>query len=318
MPLGIRKADGSLHMRPPVGTVLEDGDEILMLAEDDSTIDFQDHPIAKPRDLPFTMQRLDQVVERELILGWHSVAHIMINEYSDYLKQGSAIDIVVHRPNERLYKEVADLRQSNPNLVIQLKGANSMHLEELRALDPFSYDNVIILSQSEDDSPEKTDSETLVILLLMRKSVRDAGIDLTKNKTKIITQILDSENQELVSQANVDDFIISNKLITMIFAQLSEEPRIKQLYDDIFQEEGSEIYLKPAWLYFEKFPVTVTFADLIGLALKRDEEICMGYRLFEKVNDPDANFGVKLNPVKDAKITLNADDSLVVLAEDDL
>ena len=318
VPMGIRKASGELIMRPPIGTVMDDDDEILMLAEDDSTIDFQPAPIAQARDLPFVMQRLDKSVERELILGWHNVAHILVNEYSDYLLKGSSIDIVVHKPSERIYKEVAELRKGNPDLIIQLMDGNPLNLGELRTFDPFSYNNVIILSQSEDDSPEKTDSETIVILLLMRKIMRDAGIDMAQSKTKLITQILDSENQELVAQTNVDDFIISNKMITMIFAQMSEEPRIKQLYDDIFQEDGSEIYLKPAWLYFKTFPVEVTFADLLGLALKRDGEICMGYRLVARADDPEANFGVKLNPDKNAKIMLNAEDSLVVLAEDDL
>ncbi len=318
VPMGIRRKSGELIMRPPPDATMEDGDEVLILAEDDSKIRFAPEAVAFPRDLPFTMKRLQQEVERELILGWHSVAHIIVSEYSDYLKQGSAVDIVVHDPSKRILREVAELRQANPGLVIQLKDGNPLDLEQLRSLDPFSYDNVIILSQSEGDTPEKTDSETLVILLLMRKIVRDAGIDLAAKKTKLITQILDSENQELVSQTNVDDFIISNKLITMIFAQLSEQPRIKDLYDNIFQEEGSEIYLKPASLYLEKFPAEVTFADLLALALKRDQEICLGYRLGRLAADPARNFGVKLNPDKSAKIVLEAEDSLVVLAEDDL
>jgi hypothetical protein len=316
--MGLRRASGQLLVRPPADTVLESGDEVLLLAEDDSTIEFAERPVAQPRDLPFVMRRLEKVVERELILGWHNVARIIVREYADYLMDGSAIDIVVHHPSERIYKEVAELRKINPGLAIQVKDGNSLDLEELRRLDPFSYNNVIILSQGEDDSPDKTDSETLVILLLMRKIVRDAGIDLSAKKTKLITQILDSENQELVSQTSVDDFVISNKLITMIFAQLSEEPRMLQLYDDLFQEEGSEIYLKPAGLYFSKFPAEVSFADLLGLALKRDGEICLGYRLAELANDPARNFGVKLNPDKNARIVLNEHDSLVVLAEDDL
>jgi len=317
VPMGIRRASGELLLRPPVDAVLEDGDEVLLLAEDDSTIDFADRPVASPQQLPFAMRRIEAAEERELILGWHNVAHIMIGEYSDYLTAGSVIDIVVREPTDGLFKEVAELRQANPDLVIQLKTGNPLDLDELRALEPFGYDNVIILSQGEGDNPEKTDSETLVILLLMRKIVRDAGEALEQRKTKIITQILDSENQELISQANVDDFIISNKLITMIFAQLSEEPRIKQLYDDIFQEDGSEIYLKPAALYFDTFPVEVSFAELIALALERDREICLGYRSHALAADPKRNFGVELNPDKNSRLTLQADDSLVVLAEDD-
>lgn len=75
---------------------------------------------------------------------------------------------------------------------------NTLVLENLKKLNPFTYDSIIILSQdpTEEDA-EKVDSDTLMIL-----------------------------------------------------AQLSEEPKIKKLYDDIFQEDGSEIYVKPAMQYF--------------------------------------------------------------------
>ncbi|MBN2497204.1 MAG: hypothetical protein JXR96_21605 [Deltaproteobacteria bacterium] len=315
VPMGVRTADGKLILRPPAGTRMGEGDEVLILAEDDSTIHFASEPVAAPRDLPFEYAAVEKRVERELILGWHSIASIVVSEYADYLMEGSAIDIVVHRPSERIRSEVERLRDGNASLEISLIDGNPLDLEHLRKLQPFTYNNVIILSQDEDSNPEKTDSETLVILLLLRKIVRDDGLD--SGRTKLITQILDSENQDLISQTRVNDFIISNKLITMIFAQLSEEPRIKELYDDIFQEEGSEIYLKPVELYFKQLPARVRFCDLLALALKR-EEICLGYRLAVLATDPERNFGVKVNPAKDDEIQLGPGDSLVVLAEDDL
>jgi ion channel POLLUX/CASTOR len=316
VPLGIRKAVGGLIMRPAKDEVLEEGDEILMLAEDDSTIRFNKSPVAAFRDLPYTHVGLDKHKERELILGWHSIAHIVVGEYADYLLEGSTVDIVVHHPSKAIIGEVQKLREENTTLQINLIDGQPMSFRDLQAIKPFGYDNVIILSQSEEDaSAERTDSETLVILLLLRKILRDSAV--RKINTKIITQVLNSENQELITQTNVDDFIISNKMITMIFAQLSEEPRIKELYDDIFQEEGSEIYLKPARLYFDSFPVKVTFADLIGQVLKRDE-ICLGVRKGALAYRPDKNFGVTLNIDKNKTIELDENDSVVVLAEDEL
>ncbi|MBW1873669.1 MAG: hypothetical protein JRJ19_16495, partial [Deltaproteobacteria bacterium] len=289
---------------------------VLILAEDDSTIKFAKQAVARPVDLPFSYTRLEQRRERELILGWHSIANIVVSEYADYLLEGSEIDIVVHDPSERIISQVQALRDSNTSLKVNLINGNPMSFGDLQAVKPFGYDNVIILSQNqEEDSAERTDSETLVILLLLRKILRDSAV--MKLSTKIITQVLNSENQELITQTNVDDFIISNKMITMILAQLSEEPRIKELYDDIFQEEGSEIYIKPASLYFDSLPQKVTFADLMGLALKRDE-ICLGVRKKSQAYQPDKNFGVKLNIEKNTSLEIEPEDCLVVLAEDDL
>ena len=138
-----------------------------------------------------------------------------------------------------------------------------------------------------------------------------------KVQTKIITEVLESTNQDLISRAGVNDFLISNRMVSMIFAQLSEEPRILQVYDDLFQEEGSEIYVKPASLYFHDLPTTCRFADLMALAQKREGEVCIGYKVKDLQNDPSNNFGIKLIPPKDAEVTLTADDALVVVAEDD-
>ncbi len=279
-------------------------------------IPFNREPVCKPRQLPYKKVALEKHREKELILGWHGIAHIVVDQYSDYLLNGSQIDIVVHNPSEAVVSEVQRLRREKTSLRIELVNANPMVFADLQALKPFIYDNVIILSQEEGvSSPERTDSETLVILLLLRKILKDSSVH--KINTKLITQVLNSENQELITQTNVDDFIISNKLITMIFAQLSEEPRIKDLYDDIFQEEGSEIYLKPASLYFGSLPIKLTFADLIGQVLKRDE-ICLGFRKAELAYSPRENFGVILNVDKNREIEIGPKDTIVVLAEDEL
>jgi hypothetical protein len=107
-------------------------------------------------------------------------------------------------------------------------------------------------------------------------------------------------------------------MVSMIFAQLANEPDIIAVYDDLFQEDGSEIYVKPAWLYFDKLPMTCKFADLMACVRKRDTEICIGVKYKALEHDADENFGIKLIPEKDEEITLGWQDGLVVLAEDDM
>ena len=47
-----------------------------------------------------------------------------------------------------------------------------------------------------------------------------------------------------------------------MMAQISEDPDVNLVYEDLFREDGSEIYLKPAWLYFENLPAELSFADI--------------------------------------------------------
>lgn len=313
IPLGTYNQADGMVLRPEADYRMKKEDQVIILAEDDSTIQFQLSPIVKPKAIEIATGSLEKRAKNILILGWHKVAEIFIREAADYLNEGSTFKILFKEESESLRTKINDLKDRYPAFVIELQEADSLKYEQLQEIEPFNYDNVIILSQDLDDqSADKIDSDTLIILLWLRKIKEGVGHD----KTKIITQVLNSENQEIITQTDVDDFIISNKLITMILAQLSEAPLIKLVYDDLFSEDGSEIYVKPAHLYFETFPQKLVFADLIAIAGQRSE-ICLGIRKASLRKDVKSNFGVKLNLGKTDEISLEEDDFLVVLSEDE-
>jgi hypothetical protein len=64
-------------------------------------------------------------------------------------------------------------------------------------------------------------------------------------------------------------------------------------------------------------PADVSFADLMALAQKRDE-ICIGVKLKALEDSKMDNNGVTLIPEKSTRFQLGSEDSLVVLAEDEL
>ncbi len=317
IPMGLKHGDGTLTMNPPADLPIKADDAILILAEDDSTIDFLAQPVATPRDFKLAGGRKKTLVERNLIIGWTTKADTILREYAEYVKPGSFIDIMLRAPEADLASTIEELNQELEDIRIRLIAENPMSTEGLEAVDPSSYDNIIILSQGGvDDNSERTDSETIVILLLLRKIMENNPREEGKPPTKLITEILESENQSLVAHAGVNDFIISNRFISMLLAQISEDADIKPVYDDLFQEDGSEIYLKPAPLYFSEFPIEVTYADMIHVCQQR-EEVCLGVKQKALEDDTSQNLGVKLIPEKDKVYRLLAEDTLVVLAEDE-
>ena len=316
VPMGVRQVDGTLMLNADVDYVMQEGDEIVIVADDDSTIEFRDEPVATANRLELIDNTLEQKTERELIIGWNHKAPIIISEFGDYVKDGSVIDIMLASPTDAERLEIAELDEDIENIKINLVELNSLNRDHLLSLEPFSYNNIIILAGTgEDVLAQQVDSANIVTLLLLR-SIFDA-YPQEASSTKLITEILESQNQPIVAQAGVKDIIISNQLVSMIIAQVSEDADIKDVYDDIFEEDGSEIYLKPLSLYYDRFPLTATFADLILLAQQRGE-VCIGVKLKELEADVDANSGVELIPLKDKEFVLNEHDSLVVLAEDEL
>jgi hypothetical protein len=222
---------------------------------------------------------------------------------------------MLRAPDDNVRQEIERIDAELEGVSIRLIEGDPVTIEGLKSVEPWNYDNIIILSQGNAvGSDERTDSETIIILLLLRNIFAERPEDAAG--TKLITEVLDSENQPLVARTGVNDFIISNRFVSMLLAQISEDSDIKRVYDDLFSEDGSEIYLKPASLYFESFPIEVTFADMMAIAQQR-EECCLGVKVKALEQDMHRNFGVKLIPEKDAVYTLQADDTLVVLAEDE-
>ncbi|MDC0230619.1 hypothetical protein OAK19_01505 [Aureispira] len=314
IPIGIYNSDNGLILRPDSGTKMKKGDKILILASDDSEIHFESSQFVYPNDLVLADGRIAQENKRILILGWHNVAKIFIHEAGAYLLDGSVFEIMFNNPPDSLKETVKELQEKYINFKINLIDKNPLLLNNLENINPFDYNNIIVLSQDlNEQNVDKIDADTLLILLLLRTIKQDNE----GQNTKIITQVLNSENQEIITQTDVDDFIISNRLITMILSQLSENPMIKLFYDDIFSEQGSEIYVKPAHLYFNEFPQKINFSDVMGIANKRNE-ICLGIRKSKLSKRANANFGISLNLPKDEMLHLEANDFFVVLSEDEL
>ncbi len=314
VPMGIRRAGGELLVNPDPGTTLGTGDEVLIVAEDDSTIEYRAEPVAHGRDLPLAGGRVEHRHERELIIGWNEKAPVILREYADYVMEGSEIDLLLNDPSDEVLATISELQEELKKLKLRVVNADPLRADVYTEIEPALYDNILALSQGAAESDSETvDSETIIIVLLLRRMLEGRPEAET---TSLITELMDSSNQELVARAGVHDFIISNRLVSSLLAQISEEADMKAVYDDLFEEDGSEIYLKPARLYFEALPAAYTFADMMRIAQKR-KEVCIGVKIKANEHDLRANFGVKLIPGKNERFDLQPEDSLIVLAEDD-
>lgn len=89
-----------------------------------------------------------------------------------------------------------------------------------------------------------------------------------------------------------------------------------KVYEDLFSEEGSEVYLKPVHLFLGEIPPDMPFADLCAAALDRNET-CFGVHVLDEEKDKSKGYGIYINPPKSQPFTLRPDDRLITLAEDE-
>jgi len=311
--LGIRRSDGTLKINPLPETVCSADDEAILLAEDDSAIKFLKEKL--PIEIPQSKGTPPhpKSLENQLIVGWGGKTPTILAEYSNYLARGSRIDVVVQEIDDDMKKEFAAIQKAHGNIKMRLLVGDLHNPSTMAKMKPEQYDNVIILTGDGGNS-ELRDSETIANLLEFRhyfKNVVKKGVS-----TQLITEVADSENIEVIQEAGVKDFLISNRFVSKIYAQVSEEPDVLAIYDDLFSEEGSEVYIKPIQRFLPKLPVEISFGELCAAAIKRNET-CFGVRLKSEETDIEKHFGIYVNPPKEKIFSLTEGDWLITLAEDD-
>jgi len=180
----------------------------------------------------------------------------------------------------------------------------------LEALDVARFDHIIAMCPSDDMDPQRADARTLVTLLHLRDLLGDE-VD-GETGPSIVSEMLDDRNRELAQVTQVDDVIVSDQVLSLILAQISENPALGDVFADLLDADGSEIYLRPVSDYVD-VGLPVSFATVVAAASLRSEA-ALGLRIVAEKGDDDG--GVKVNPPKSLTFTPAPGDRVVVLAED--
>jgi len=306
--IGVQYADGRVQLNPPMETSIAAGDKIIAISADDNTIvlsGFDNLPIDETV-IQRGVQSRKPKSEKCLILGWNRCAEIIIRELDNYVAKGSRVlvvaDIEVSTDAAEKVKACCD-RLSNQRVVFQNGDTTDRDmLESVKAAD---YDHVIVLSYAGLET-QAADAKTLVTLLHLRDiAERD------ETPFSIVSEMLDLRNRELAEVAHVDDFIVSDHLISLMLAQLSENGDLHAAFQDLFDPEGAEIYLKPVGEYVATGQ-PVNFYTLAEAARRR--ETAIGYRLSREASRPPS-YGVHTNPKKSEWVNFAEGDKIIVLAE---
>jgi hypothetical protein len=158
---------------------------------------------------------------------------------------------------------------------------------------------------------QATDTRTLVTLLHLRKIAETANAHIN-----VVSEMIDVRNRELAEVTRADDFVVSNKLVSLMLAQASENENIGAVFADLLDEQGSEIVMRNAESYLE-LGQPMTFYTVTE-ACRRRGEVAIGYvrKRDALADDPRKMGGVVVNPKKSETLTYEAGDRIIVLARD--
>lgn len=309
-PLGVKSINADreeIRLNPASDYKLKESDELILIAQDEQVralgtpIDYQSF---KPTG--DSAQKRSLKAERHLFIGFNPYAFLIINEMDDYAASGSEVVLLAPDSSGLRGRAIDNSAGKLNNISLKFCEGNFTDRQTLEVQQLADFDSIILLA---DDSGtnEEADAKTIITLLLLRDIQRHSFPDRT---LKITSEILDARNKALVEIAQVNDIIISNEIISLMLAQVACQPELNAIYSEITQAEGAEMYLKPAPLYLS--PGDYNFPAVIRAARARNEN-AIGVRIMAEKDA--ANFGVYINPSRDTKFKIGADDQIVVLSE---
>lgn len=296
---GIARGD-SVVLNPAADTVLAPDDQLIVIAADDSAVRLDAPGTIDTSGIVDTPNR-ERKPERTLVLGYNSDLGTILRELDEYVTDGSQVTIVAAAKPPAL-PELASLA------VDYIRGDTTSRAV-LESLDVPSFDHIIVLAYKETVDTQRADARTLVTLLHLREIGDQAGTPLN-----IVSEMLDDRNREIAEVTKADDFIVSDKLISLTLSQLSENRLLAKVFDALFTSEGSEVYLKPAESYVRP-GVAVDFYAVLEAARRRGET-AIGYRRIADAHHAERGYGVRLNPPKTDVLEFAPGDRIVVVAED--
>ncbi|CAF4064799.1 unnamed protein product [Adineta steineri] len=320
--IGLMLADGTVKILPPLHTLINIDDQIIVIAEDDDKIILSKDYLG-PTSLPVInhnavslstqmTRRTTKIVERNLLLGWNNTAPLTIKELDTYVARGSELHILTNSDeikkfiNEQLINEVTEQN-------IFVHSGNLTNKFDLEKLNLFSYNYIILLANEENKEQnlsEDADAECLICLLHLRDIIDKSN---NEKKFSIVIEMHDIRNRQLANITYADDFIVSPHLISKYISQLSENKNIKRVYDVLLTADGPEIYFCSASM-FVPLETPISYYEILQETLKY-ECIAIGYRLMKYLHDETRFYGIVLNPDKQEQVIFSKHDKIIILAE---
>jgi voltage-gated potassium channel Kch len=258
-----------------------------------------------PPDSPFESDlcrdggRSARVPQRVLLIGWTDIFFDIVSELNAHALLGTEVTVLSNVATEEAHRRLE--AYSLTHLALEFREGDAVNEAVFEGVELGSYDTIIVLA---DENACKGDVDTHTLRVMLRIS------NLRKNdKTRAHTviELMDETNRDLMAGLGVDDIVVSPDVVSAQLAQIARQQVLGPIYRELLSAGGIEISLRSASDYVTP-GVPCRFADFI-YATQQQTEIALGLRL--------ASDGGKvlLNPARDITWTLEADDQVIVLAQ---
>ena len=305
--IGLVDANGKTHINPALGMQLEDSTKIIAIAEDDDKVVYTGVREDLGNQKVISVDKKAPTAEHLLIIGWSAMGRSVLNELAGFLPKGSTVHIVY----QSRWVAAAEFESLSFGDIKVTHSATSGDIHDLiEVAKDKKYNEVIVLGYRNAISEAEADAQTMLTMLQMNQLFITDGNGV--EQTRLVAEIIDSRKAELARVAAVDDMVVSDSLAALLIAQISENPALAPVFEDLFDADGATLNVRPIEEYVP-LGKAIDYAELVAIARGHGES-AIGYRRVANATK-DGSTGVELNPEKTKSYTPAAGDALVVIGD---
>jgi hypothetical protein len=271
VPIGIRTAGGDVILVPSMHYIIQEGDSLVVIAEDDDAYSYWKVP---PWAATFDPGKLPGYVpppvrkDRLLVCGAGENLKALLKKLPLIFDRGTEVDLLNLYPLDQRDQVLAEM-EIEPWLLDRLEirhiyGDPTMWLY-VRDLDMQSYHCVLVVAAGKENKKQdasadlSTDSNNLVTILLLRNHsdikkeddeklatgttraeleiVSREVIATSIHEQPLFVEIKDTQTQELIEAHPYLDaachFLVSNRLVSKVLAMVAQDRTVAKIFDSL-------------------------------------------------------------------------------------
>jgi hypothetical protein len=309
IPIGVLRWSGIAYepvLNPPAGMIVKAQDRIAYISESYDDLELLAAPSESESTPPEKRKhaRNHEIISRRvLILGWSYKLPALLTELASYDHVNFHADVVSLVPAADREQFIRRYAGDFSRITVNYIEADYSAPNDLFALSPERYDNVVFLSSDRLSSGEEADARTLLGYMLLQQYF--AGFD---RKPNLLIELLDSDNADLFV-GNRAEVIVSPELLSHMLAHVTLRRELSDIFEILFTKGGAEIYFLPPSEYLDSGN-PVPFAELQRIVAAHGD-IALG--VFQPGRSGDGKRACRLNPPRDETFTFVPGDEVIVL-----
>ena len=301
-----RSGEGRIPiLNPPDGFQIQSGDRLAIMArrfaDTELMVDFEEEPIKKEisRAISYGNRK-----KRILIMGWNHNIPALLNEFDSYEDEHFVTDNLSLIPISEREDWISRFGPGFKNVELRHLQGDYTVLHDLEKVNPGTYDNIILVSDSRLKTNEESDAVSILGFLTLKEELQQ-----DPSRPEILVQLMDPQNKNLF-QEGAGEVLVSPLILNRFVARVALRRELRLVFNEIFTAGGTEIDFRSSeWYGIGK--ENISFREIEkAVAMKGD--LALGVKAYGESGATMKR--THLNPARDSVWNLRDNAEIIVLA----